>query len=195
VAALGPPFLFKGTAGGTKGTHPVLPGFTGEYQQRVDGKGRMSIPAEFRRVLEEGDAEARDQSRNPSVYVQYGPHLQGKRLNAMTVDAFAAISQAIMAIRPRTPEERDRKTRAQYAVLSQTVRLEVDRDGRVVLPIAQREKMGLTEGEVVFAGIGDSFEIWPAAVYDAEVRAPLATQLADLGPGYDPMTDIWQLTG
>ncbi|MEM9123456.1 MAG: MraZ N-terminal domain-containing protein, partial [Pseudomonadota bacterium] len=29
--------------------------FRGEFDQRVDGKGRMSIPASFRRVLEQGD--------------------------------------------------------------------------------------------------------------------------------------------
>ena len=31
--------------------------FTGEHTQKVDGKGRMSIPADFRRVLEAGDPE------------------------------------------------------------------------------------------------------------------------------------------
>ena len=32
-------------------------GFTGTYQSKVDRKGRMSIPAKFRRVIEEGDPE------------------------------------------------------------------------------------------------------------------------------------------
>ena len=31
--------------------------FRGEIVQKVDGKGRVSIPAAFRRVLEQGDPE------------------------------------------------------------------------------------------------------------------------------------------
>ena len=40
---------------GKEGRGTVVLSFTGEHTQKVDGKGRMSIPADFRRVLEDGD--------------------------------------------------------------------------------------------------------------------------------------------
>lgn len=172
----------------------MLLGFTGEYQQRVDGKGRMSIPADFRRVLEAGDPEAKAAGANPGLYIQYGPHLNG-RLTAQTVESFTVTAEAIMAIRPKNAEEARQRRLAQVSILGNALRLDVDRDGRVVLPLRQREKIGLTEGDVVFLGLGDTFEIWPLVTYEAQVSAQAATELAEMGEGYDPMTAIWQLTG
>lgn len=169
-------------------------GFTGEYQQKVDGKGRMSIPADFRRVLEEGDPVAAAAGTAPGVYVLYGPHLNG-RLAAQTVADFTRIAEAIAAIRPKTQQEANDKRLAQVAVLGHALRLDVDRDGRVVLPLRQREKLGLTEGEIVFLGLGETFEIWPAATYQTQVADSIAAQLADLGPGFDPMAAVWNLAG
>ncbi|EPX86566.1 Uncharacterized protein putative in bacteria [Rubellimicrobium thermophilum DSM 16684] len=120
--------------------------FTGEYPQRIDGKGRMSIPSDFRRVLEANDP-AWTEGLNPSLYLLYGEHLKD-RLEAYTVAAFDEIARRIMAIRPATPEEALRKTMSQRLILGQSVRLEVDRDGRVVLPARQRQKLGLTEGRL-----------------------------------------------
>lgn len=168
-------------------------GFTGEYQQKVDGKGRMSIPADFRRVLEAGDPAARDGGALPGLYLQYGPHLKGC-LMVQTVDAFADIMNAIMAIRPRNAAEAEARRLAQVSVLGNAIRLELDRDGRVVLPQRQRAKLGLSEGEVMVLGLGDNFEIWPAASYEAEVSAPAAQRLEEMGAAHDPMTAIYALT-
>ena len=169
-------------------------GFTGEYQQKVDGKGRMSIPADFRRVLEAGDPAAKEAGNLPGVYILYGPHLKG-RLVAHTVESFSAIAAAIAAIQPKSQDEARQKRLAQVSLLGHAVRLDLDRDGRVVLPLRQREKIGLTEGEVVYLGLGDTFEVWPAATYASEVNASLARELEALGPDFDPMAAIWTMSG
>ncbi|MCC7321770.1 MAG: cell division/cell wall cluster transcriptional repressor MraZ [Rubellimicrobium sp.] len=153
----------------------------------------MSIPAEFRRVLEAGDPAARDGGALPALYLQYGPHLKG-RLMVQTVDTFNGIMNAIMAIRPRTAEEAEKRRLAQVAILGNALRLEVDRDGRTVLPQRQREKLGLSEGEVVFLGLGDNFEIWPAATYESQVAAPAEALLEEMGAAFDPMTAIYALS-
>ena len=49
--------------------------FTGEHTQKVDGKGRMSIPADFRRVLESQDPDWTD-GLTPRMYLLYGEHLK-----------------------------------------------------------------------------------------------------------------------
>ncbi len=168
-------------------------GFTGEYQQKVDGKGRLSIPADFRRVLEAGDPAARQGGALPGLYVQYGPHLKGC-LMVQTVDAFTEIMNAIMAIRPRNAQEAEARRLAQVSILGNAIRLELDRDGRVVLPQRQRAKLGFSEGEVVTLGLGDNFEIWPADTYESQVAAPAAAQLEEMGATHDPMTAIYALT-
>lgn len=167
-------------------------GFTGEYQQKVDGKGRLSVPADFRRVLEAGDPAARGGGALPGLFIQYGPHLKGC-LMVQTVDAFTEIMSAIMAIRPRNAEEAEARRLAQVSILGNAIRLELDRDGRVVLPQRQRAKLGLTEGEVIILGLGDNFEIWPAASYEAQVAAPAAQRLEEMGAAHDPMTAIYAL--
>lgn len=172
----------------------MLPGFTGEYLQKVDAKGRMSIPADFREVLEAGDPAALAAGKAPGVYVQYGKYLNG-RLLAWTVEAFSQIAEAITSIRPTTDDDKEAQLRARREVLGQTTRLDIDKDGRVILPLRQRENLGFAEGEVVFMGLGDSFEIWPAATYQTQVVQPMAAEARDRGPNYDPMTAIWRLSG
>lgn len=163
--------------------------FTGEYPQRIDGKGRMSIPSDFRRVLEANDPGWTD-GLNPSLYLLYGDHLKD-RLEAYTVAAFDEVARQIMSIRPTTPEQTLRKTMSQRLILGMSVRLEVDRDGRIVMPVRQRQKLGLTEGEVVFSGAGDHFEIWAQATYTEKVAAEMAAFLDQQGEGFDPMTLVW----
>ncbi len=167
----------------------ITASFTGEYPQRIDGKGRMSIPSDFRRVLEANDPNWTE-GLSPSLYLLYGDHLKD-RLEAYTVAAFNEVAQGIMAIRPRTPEETIRKTMSQRLILGMSVRLEVDRDGRIVMPVRQRQKLGLTEGEVIFSGAGDHFEIWAAATYQDKVAAEMQAFLASQPEGFDPMTLVW----
>ena len=163
--------------------------FTGEYPQRIDGKGRMSIPSDFRRVLELGDP-AWTEGLSPSLHLLYGDHLKD-RLEAYTVAAFDEIAQQIMSIRPTTPEATRRKQMSQRLIQGQSVRLEVDRDGRIVMPARQRQKLGLSEGEVVFSGAGDHFEIWAAKTYEDKVAAETRAFLEEQGDGFDPMTLVW----
>ena len=50
-------------------------GFTGEHTLKVDSKGRMSVPADFRRVLEAGDPDWTT-GLQVGLYVIYGDHLK-----------------------------------------------------------------------------------------------------------------------
>ena len=45
--------------------------FRGEAENKVDVKGRVSIPAAFRRILEEGDPDWSSGS-NPNLVIVYG---------------------------------------------------------------------------------------------------------------------------
>jgi MraZ protein len=149
----------------------------------------MSIPADFRKVLEAGDPDTAVRG-SLSVQVVYGDHLKG-HLAAYTMAAFAEMATEIQSIRPTTREAQERKTAAQHLILRQSQPLEVDKDGRTVLPQRLREKLGLPEGEVMFAGSGDHFQIWPAEAYRTQVGAPMRAYAEAQDEGYDPMTGIY----
>jgi len=80
------------------------------------------------------------------------------------------------------------RTRLSRLILGQSIRLVVDKDGRIVMPIRQRQKLGLTEGEVYFSGVGDHFEIWKADTFSASVGKGLTDWLADQPDGFDPLS-------
>lgn len=188
MAALDPPPSRVGTDATPGGvTRGQVPGssFTGEYPQRIDGKGRVSIPSDFRRVLEQNDPDWRE-GLPARLYLLYGDHLKD-RLEAYSVAAFDAVAARLQALRPRTPEESLAKKLRLRMVLGQSVRLDVDKDGRVVMPAAQRRKLGLSEGEVVFSGAGDHFEVWAQATYEDSVQAELKAFLDAHPEGFDPM--------
>ncbi|MFY0682589.1 MAG: division/cell wall cluster transcriptional repressor MraZ [Thalassovita sp.] len=155
--------------------------FRGEFSQKVDSKGRMSIPAAFRRVLESGDPDF-PQSANPKLVILYGAHLEGC-LHAYTIEAMAEIEAGIMALK-RGSRERQMASRM---ILGKSAELEVDRDGRIVLPKERRAQIGL-EGEATMVAMGDYFEIWNADKFAAQEAAEIEDFLEDQEDGFDPLS-------
>lgn len=155
--------------------------FTGEHTQKVDGKGRMSIPADFRRVLEAGDPEWTP-GLSPRMYLLYGDHLKSQ-LHGYTVDEFNAVVAQINAL----PRGSANKRKLSRLIVGQSIKLDVDKDGRTVMPIKQRQKLGLTDGELTFSGLGDHFEIWKAETFSKEVADDLSDWLDEQEDGYDPL--------
>lgn len=155
--------------------------FRGEYVQKLDGKGRMSVPAEFRRALEQGDPDWTD-GLNPRLVVLYGDHLKDS-LHVYTLSEFAKIEAGILAL-PRGSENRRQLSRL---ILGQSLSTEVDKDGRVIIPIRQRNKIGLEEGEVYFSGAGDHFEIWRAETFSETEGKSTSAWLSGKPDNFDPL--------
>ncbi|MGK7653436.1 division/cell wall cluster transcriptional repressor MraZ [Roseovarius sp. B08] len=157
--------------------------FRGEFNQKVDGKGRMSIPADFRAVLADGDPRCPEVPL-PRVVVLHGPHLKNC-LHAYTIDAMAEIEEGIRKL----PRGSDARKRASRMILGKSWDTEVDKDGRIVLPQRLRLQIGL-EGEAVMVAMGDYFEIWNAATYDEVEAAETAAFLEEQDGDFDPLTLI-----
>lgn len=141
--------------------------FRGEFGSRMDGKGRVSIPAAFRRTLDQGAAAA-EPGRTRLVLIYGDPRrkfVAGYSLEG--ADKLAAQIRALpMGSRERRAMERH--------LIALSVTLDIDDDGRIVLPPPVRAKLGLTgeaSGEIVFTGALDYFELWQKATYDAEMAA------------------------
>lgn len=163
--------------------------FTGEYPQRVDGKGRVMIPAAIRRVLDAGDPDRPDGTL-PRFQLAYGNHLSG-HLRLYTMRGFDAIKARIEARLDGSPEMRN----LAYVYLTQSAEFEVDKDGRIVLPARQRDKIGVTEGEVSFMGFGGYCEIWKAETFAETTAKSVDDWLADNGPNFDPISLLGPMGG
>jgi len=158
--------------------------FRGESQHKVDAKGRVSIPAFFRRVLESGDPGWQPGS-TPELVIVYGDE-DRNYLECYTMEAIDDVDAKIDAL-ARGSFERDMM---QELFHGQSWPMTVDDTGRLVLPAKLRNKIGL-EGEAFFIAAGDTFQIWKPETYEVEAKARKAKwreKLKDkMAEGSDPM--------
>lgn len=136
--------------------------FRGEYTFKVDSKGRVSIPARFCRVLEAGDPTYVEGKR-PELVIVYGDETQDY-LEVYTMAAIEALEDKIGRL-PSSPLKRKLTKR----VSGQAHTTEVDPDGRLVIPLKLRDKIGLGK-EAYFLATGDTFQIWNPATYEDVVE-------------------------
>ncbi len=131
--------------------------FRGEAIAKVDGKGRVSIPAPFRRVLEAGDPDwprtDGGADAGPNVIVVYGGATRNY-FECFTVQAMAGVDRKIL----KYPRASGKRRSLQRLYNGQAYTTAVDETGRIVLPVKLRNKLGLA-GEAFFIGNGDTFEI------------------------------------
>ena len=162
--------------------------FRGESQHKVDNKGRVSIPASFRRVLEAGDPNWQN-GGTPELVIVYGDHRRNF-LECYTMEAIDEVDSKIDAL-PRGSMERKMLQRLFHG---QSFPTSVDETGRLVLPAKLRSKIEL-EGEAFFIAAGDTFQIWKPETYDTEEKAREEEWLDDLPEDFDPMAFLDGKTG
>ena len=143
--------------------------FRGEFYQKVDGKARVSIPAAFRAVLNADDPQ-KGEKGGARLYMVYG----GKSRNFVECYSRRGADQLAEDIESMELGSKER-TRAERDLISRSVMVEVDGEGRIVLPPQVREKMGFHGddlaggGEATFAGFTNRFRLYRREVYDAEL--------------------------
>lgn len=119
--------------------------FVSSFTNRLDAKGRVSIPASFRGVL------ARDGFEGLYVHLS----LEADALDAGGNGLLAEIDSLIERFPPFS-DERDQFSMALYG---NSEVLKVDPEGRVSLTEALKAHAGITDA-VVFVGLGHKFQIW-----------------------------------
>ncbi|MCV6584545.1 MAG: division/cell wall cluster transcriptional repressor MraZ [Marinibacterium sp.] len=155
--------------------------FRGESENKVDGKGRVSIPALFRRVLEAGDPNWKA-GDNPELVIVYG-NPRKNCLECYTIETIEEVDAKIDAL-PRASRQRQV---LQNIFHGQSLPTSVDETGRLVLPAKLRDRIGLGD-KAFFIAAGDTFQIWNPETYDAEERAQTEAWLDELGDDVDPMS-------
>jgi MraZ protein len=129
--------------------------FVSTVTNKLDAKGRVSIPAPYRQILAEQGTQG--------VYCFRS--FRHPALNAFGEATIAKFQSRLEAYDPFFSEDHD--ARAQ-AILAASQLLAFDDEGRVRLPDEFIAHAGLTE-RVTFVGLNDKFEIW-----DPDRLAPIA---------------------
>lgn len=124
--------------------------FTSEYSFKVDRKGRVSVPADYRTALS-------DQSFQGIVLI---PAMGEQALDGYGNDRLEAMARALDDATVYSEEERDEAE----LLFAQARRLPFDGEGRVVLPEECVKHAAIGE-QVIFAGLGPSFRIWNPEAY------------------------------
>jgi transcriptional regulator MraZ len=128
--------------------------FRGHHPTRVDEKGRFKVPAEYKRKL--------DESYGAQFYIT---SRDGKIAEVYPLEVWERLEREIMAQRPATPAFRKFLNATSY--YGQVV--EIDGQGRLLLPSLLREKAGL-KGDVAVVGKLERLEIRVAEEYRQEVE-------------------------
>jgi len=135
--------------------------FVSTFTNRIDAKGRVSIPAPFRAVLERDSYAV---GTAPGIYCY--PSLDAPALDAGG-ERLAKKIDGLLAGLPDYSDERDELSVALYGDVQV---IAMDGDGRIVLPQSLRTHAGL-QSEVTFVGLGDKFQMWAPERFDERRRA------------------------
>jgi len=127
--------------------------FKGTYRHRIDGKGRLPVPAPFRRELGLAGADRVVVTVLDQCLAVYAPEEWG-RLEAQ-ISSLPAFNRQVKAL-----------TRL---LASRAADCDLDVQGRILLPPALRQAAAL-DREAVVIGALSRFEIWSPETWDAFLR-------------------------
>ena len=137
--------------------------FRGESLHKVDNKGRVSIPAQFRRVLEEGDPDFKS-GTNPSCVLVHSQ--KGKKcLEGYSISSINEVDDLVSSL-PRYSRAREILERMLNA---QSSYAQIDDNGRLVLSQKLRALINVSV-EAIFIGMGDKFQIWEPKSYNDDME-------------------------
>ncbi|MGB0222452.1 MAG: division/cell wall cluster transcriptional repressor MraZ [Luminiphilus sp.] len=139
--------------------------FRGVQHINLDAKGRLSVPARQRESLLDISAG--------SIVVTIDT--QSSCLVLYPLREWERIERDVQNLPTLNPAVR----RFQRLVLGYASDLDLDSNGRILLPGALREYAHL-EKRVVLVGQGNKLELWSESLWEAECEAALAADSGDL---------------
>ena len=119
--------------------------FLSTYENKLDKKGRVSVPASFRSYLS---------SMGYNGVICY-PSFNNPSIEACSQDRIEKLSQSIDSLNP-FEEKRDIFA---TSVLSDSINLQFDSEGRVSIPSKLLEHAKIKDA-MLFVGQGKIFQIW-----------------------------------
>ena len=121
--------------------------FSGSFDHSLDGKGRVIIPASFREAL--GDDFTITINPNKTAVAIYPKAMWDQKLERLS---------------HINPMDKIGIKYERYLMSVSFSGNSMDAQGRVLIPMKLRSKIGLTR-DIVFVGLNSYIEVWDAEVY------------------------------
>ena len=125
--------------------------FLSSYENKIDKKGRVSVPATFRSHLN---------SLGYNGFISY-PSFNYAALEACSQDRIEKLSNTIDSLNP-FEEKRDFFA---TSILSESVNLQFDSEGRISLTL-KLLKHAKIKNSMIFVGQGKTFQIWEPTIFE-----------------------------
>jgi MraZ protein len=122
--------------------------FYGEFDYKIDDKGRVPIPPRYRNALKDG------------LVLTVGAE---KCITAYTVTEFKKLSSSLTG----SSITRSKMRRLNRALFATAFVTRIDGQGRVALPAPLREHAQIVD-EIVIVGLNTNLEIWNKVLWEEE---------------------------
>jgi len=122
--------------------------FLGEFEYKIDEKGRVPLPPKFRTQLRQGMVLTGGPEKCIIAYSQAEWNKLASRLTSGTV-------------------AHSKLRRLNRAIFATAFSLNIDGQGRIALPVPLREYAGIKE-EVIIAGVNTYIELWNKEQWQSE---------------------------
>ena len=125
--------------------------FLSSYENKLDKKGRVSVPATFRSYLN---------SMGYNGFISY-PSFNHSALEGCSQDRIEKLSNTIDSLNP-FEEKRDFFA---TSILSESINLQFDSEGRISLT-PKLLKHAKIKNSMIFVGQGKTFQIWEPSIFE-----------------------------
>ena len=125
--------------------------FLSTYENKLDKKGRVSVPASFRSYLS---------NLGYNGIVCY-PSFNNQSIEAWPQDRIEKISNTIDALNPFE----EKKDYFATSILSESINLQFDSEGRILLT-SKLLKHAKIKNSMLFVGQGQTFQIWEPTAFE-----------------------------
>ena len=125
--------------------------FLSSYENKLDKKGRVSVPASYRSHLS---------NLGYNGVICY-PSFNNQSIEAWPQDRIEKISNTIDALNPFE----EKKDYFATSILSESINLQFDSEGRISIP-EKLLKHAKIKNNVLFVGQGKTFQIWEPTTFE-----------------------------
>jgi len=128
-----------------------MPAFSGKYYYTLDPKGRIIVPAPFREIIAA--------NYSPKMFIVNAAF--EPCLHIYPLEEWVKLQERVKGL----PTMNEAVRYFLRRVIASAVEVELDKQGRVLVPAAHREDSGIS-GEVVLVGLLDKIELWDRSRWD-----------------------------
>lgn len=130
-----------------------MTGFLGSYRHQLDEKGRLALPAVFR--------------RNAGEVGFVLLHCYDTALFLYPASAWAEVEERLTDLLRRQPDSRS----SVLSLTAKAMEVEPDKQGRILIP-ERLQKAARLDGEALIVGALDKIEIWNPELFEEATAEP-----------------------